>query len=89
MTLFRSSDVPDLGVAEPGDAPGIAALLRSVADDLTERFGRGHWSNAASEERLRWAMRHGRVIVARSRDEIVGVLLDRAPGVTGPPHEEI
>jgi GNAT superfamily N-acetyltransferase len=63
-----------LGEAGPGDAAAIAALRRSVADDLTHRFGRGHWSTAVSEAGVRFGMRHARVLVARSSGEILGAL---------------
>ena len=48
-------------LATPKDAQAISALLNAAADDLTARFGRGHWSSHLSERGVLLAMRRGRV----------------------------
>jgi GNAT superfamily N-acetyltransferase len=58
--------------AEPADIAGIAALRVATARDLTERYGRGHWSGETTERsvaaQLRsayvWVARRGRAVVA-------------------------
>jgi GNAT superfamily N-acetyltransferase len=52
-------------------APALAALYNAVADDLTTRFGRGHWSAHASERGALFMMRTGTVIVARARGRAI------------------
>ena len=77
MQESRFSDeqiVMALREAGPGDANAIALLRQSVAEDLTRRFGRGHWSSAISERRVLVGMRHARVLMAESDGEVVGVL---------------
>jgi GNAT superfamily N-acetyltransferase len=63
-----------LAQAGPEDVATIAALRGAVADDLTRRFGRGHWSSHATERGVLSGMRHGIMLTARSRGEVVGVL---------------
>lgn len=52
----------------------IAALQNSVAEDLTARFGKGHWSAAASEKAVVHSLKHARVRIGRSGPDIVTVL---------------
>jgi GNAT superfamily N-acetyltransferase len=62
---------------EPGtaeDAAALAALHTAVAQDLTERFGKGPWSGKTSEKGALFAMRIARVFVAREGSEIVATL---------------
>jgi|SRR5579863_7055054 len=61
-------------IAERGDAIELAALHTAVADDLTQRYGRGPWSSHTTEKGVLFGMRHSRVIVARSGKRIVGTL---------------
>ena len=46
----------------------------NAAEDLTARFGGGHWSGHASERGVAWDMRQGSVLVARRGPGIVGTL---------------
>jgi GNAT superfamily N-acetyltransferase len=63
-----------VATAVDGDAAEIAALRTAVADRLTDRFGRGHWSGAVTEKAVLRAVRSARVLVARSDGRIVGTL---------------
>lgn len=60
--------------ANAADAAEIAALRTAVADDLTRRHGRGHWSYRVSERGVLGAMASSRVLVARSESTIVGTV---------------
>ena len=57
------------------DAPAIAALHAAVAERLTQEFGRGHWSNGASERAVLLAFRRSRVLVARQRSRVIATLI--------------
>ena len=61
-------------VAEESDAAEIAALRTAVAEDLTIRHGRGHWSFGASDAGVLRGIRTSRVVVARVRGRIAGTL---------------
>ena len=52
-----------LAVAE--DAPALAALHTAVAEDLTRRYGKGHWSSPMSEKAVLLGMRTAKVFAAR------------------------
>ena len=52
----------------------IAAIRVRAAEDLTERFGAGHWSSLATERSVLAGMRTNRVVIARAGDEVVGTL---------------
>ena len=52
-------------LADESAAPEIAALRVATARDLTERFGRGHWSGETSERGVLAGMRQSKVWVAR------------------------
>jgi GNAT superfamily N-acetyltransferase len=56
----------------PADAPALAALHTAVAEDLTRRYGRGHWSMGSTEKGVLFGMRHSRVLVVRRGQKIVG-----------------
>src|SRR2546430_12858794 len=58
-------------LAEESDASEIAVLRAETAQDLTERFGRGHWSGEVSERGVLAGMRESRVWVARRGKIIV------------------
>ena len=62
----------DLATLE--DIPGIVAVRVNAAEDLTARFGGGHWSGHATERGVAWDMRQGKVLVARRGSKIVGTL---------------
>jgi ribosomal protein S18 acetylase RimI-like enzyme len=51
-----------LAMAE--EAPALAALHTAVAEDLTRRYGKGHWSSPVSEKAVLLGMRTSKVFVA-------------------------
>jgi len=61
-------------IAAQADAIELALLHTAVADDLTQRYGRGPWSSHTTEKGVLFGMRHSRVIVARRGKRIVGTL---------------
>jgi predicted N-acetyltransferase YhbS len=61
-------------IATPADAPALAALHTSVAEDLTRRHGQGFWSTKTSEKGALLGIRTTRVVVARTDKTIVGTL---------------
>jgi GNAT superfamily N-acetyltransferase len=63
-----------MDIATPEDIPGIVAVRVNAAEDLTERFGGGHWSGHATDRGVAWDMRQGKVLVARRGNSIVGTL---------------
>lgn len=63
-----------LEIATADDAAELAALHTAVADDLTARFGKGHWSSAASERGVLRQRRTRIVYVARRRKRIIATL---------------
>jgi GNAT superfamily N-acetyltransferase len=60
--------------AVQADAHELAALHTAANEDLTQRFGKGLWSSAATEKGVLFHMRHSRVIIARKGKRIVGTL---------------
>lgn len=63
-----------IGIAGGDDIPRIVAVRVSAAEDLTARFGGGHWSGHASDRGVAWDMRQGKVLVAHRGKSIVGTL---------------
>lgn len=61
-------------VATPDDIPGVVSTRVNAAEDLTERFGGGHWSGHPTDRGVAWDMRQGKVLVARRGKTIVGTL---------------
>lgn len=61
-------------VATEADVAEIAALRTAVAEDLTGRHGRGHWSSCVTERRVLRGLKTSRVLVARSAEGIVGTV---------------
>ncbi len=61
-------------LASTADAAALAVLHTAVADDLTQKHGRGPWSTKTSEKGVLLALRTSRVFIARQGDEIVGTL---------------
>jgi GNAT superfamily N-acetyltransferase len=61
-------------VAVAADAAEIAELRVRAANDLTQRFGKGFWSSAATEKGVLQAMKQGKVLIATKAGEIVGTL---------------
>lgn len=66
----------DLNVrrAEESDAPGLQRLELRVAQDLTDRYGRGHWSTSPSEAGVLRRIQSSHVVVGSLGDEIVATL---------------
>jgi GNAT superfamily N-acetyltransferase len=62
-------------IATSKDAGEVAAVRGAAAEDLTRRFGRGHWSSVPTVRGVRADMRYARILVGRSiDDQIVAVL---------------
>lgn len=61
-------------LATPEDAPAIAALRAAVADHLTARHGKGHWSWKATERGIVSSLRRSKILVARDESGVVGTL---------------
>ncbi len=61
-------------LATPADVPGIVAVRVSASEELTARFGGGHWSGHASERSVALDLRQGKVLVARRGTSVVGTL---------------
>ena len=60
--------------ATPKDAAAVFALKKSVAEDLTRRFGKGHWSSFGTEKvAARDAATPG-LWVARRRGRLIAML---------------
>jgi GNAT superfamily N-acetyltransferase len=55
----------------PTEAAEIAALQSAVAQALTERFGRSHWSSEPTERGVRYEMRISQLWIARSESALV------------------
>jgi len=63
-----------LDLATPDDIPGIVAVRVNAAEELTARFGGGHWSGHPSDRGVAWDLRQGKVLVARRGATILGTL---------------
>jgi len=63
-----------ISLASPADARAIADLRTSVAQDMTRRFGPGHWSACPSKATVLRQMRASQVLVARQTGDIVGTV---------------
>lgn len=61
-------------IAAAEDIPGIVEVRVKAAEDLTTRFGGGHWSGLASERGVAWDLRQGKVLVAHRGKSVVGTL---------------
>ena len=60
--------------ASETDVSAITALRTAVAEDLTHKHGRGHWSSCPTEASVLRGLRASRVLVARDGRDIVGTL---------------
>lgn len=60
--------------ATEADAAELALLRTQVADDLTRRQGRGHWSSRIAEASVVRAIVNGHVLAARAGEGIVATL---------------
>lgn len=63
-----------LAAATPADAPEIAALRAAVAEELTRRYGKGHWSSTVTERGVLHDLRTGTVWIARFRGRLIATL---------------
>lgn len=60
--------------ATQADAAAIADLRNAAAEDLTQRFGKGHWSGTVSEKGVRYDLRTSTVWMVRSRGRVIATL---------------
>jgi GNAT superfamily N-acetyltransferase len=75
--VANDSTAPGVAIAfaTAADAVAITAVRNAAAEDLTRRYGRGHWSGAATERGVLYGMRPpARVLIARAAERIVGTL---------------
>lgn len=63
-----------LSAATPSDAPEIAALRTAVAEHLTRRYGKGHWSSGATEKGVLADLRTGSLWIGRRRGRLIATL---------------
>lgn len=60
--------------AGPGAAPAIAALRNAVAQDLTLRYGKGHWSSCSTEKGVLYDLKTSRIFVAWDKERLLATL---------------
>jgi ribosomal protein S18 acetylase RimI-like enzyme len=60
--------------ASDTDAAAIAAFRTSVAEPLTDQYGKGHWSSCVIEKTVLRNIKTSRVLVARNNRDIIGML---------------
>src|SRR2546421_6982425 len=58
--------------ATEADAAAISALHNAAADDLTAKYGRGHWSYQGTERGVLYDLRISRVFVETDASGITG-----------------
>ena len=58
--------------ATQADAAELAALHNAVAEDLTARYGKGHWSCQGTERGVLYELKIGRVFVQTDASAILG-----------------
>ena len=63
-----------IDLATTADIAGIVAVRVNAAEDLTERFGGGHWSGHATERGVALDVRQGKVLVARRSSKVLATL---------------
>jgi GNAT superfamily N-acetyltransferase len=56
------------------DAAALARMRTAVADDLSKKYGLGHWSSAVTERGVLDGIRTSRVLIARHSARIIGTL---------------
>ena len=61
--------------ATPDDAPAVAKLRTAVAERLTARYGRGHWSSAGTERGVLFQLRTSKMFIARDDRGVIASLL--------------
>jgi ribosomal protein S18 acetylase RimI-like enzyme len=60
--------------ATPDDAPAIATLRTAAADDLTARFGKGHWSLPTSVKSAITELKSATVLIAGNRNKLIATV---------------
>lgn len=60
--------------ATAGDVEAIVALQNAVAEHLTARHGKGHWSSASTARGVLHSLKHARVRVGRSGARVATIL---------------
>jgi len=73
INLLNSMNLT-FSIADPSQAPALAALHNAVSADLTVRYGQGVWSTTATEKGILFGMRHSTVIAASDGEDLVGTL---------------
>lgn len=63
-----------IAAATDTDIGAIVALRNAVAGHLTERHGRGHWSNCVADGAVARAIKSSMTFVARHGNNIVGTI---------------
>lgn len=63
-----------IAVATPKDARALVALRTAVAQDLTKKFGEGHWSTFPNRADVLRQVRASHVLVARRDAQIIGTV---------------
>jgi GNAT superfamily N-acetyltransferase len=60
--------------AVEADALAIAAVRTAAADQLTKRFGKGHWSSPATDNGVIRSMKHAKLVVGRAGADVIAAL---------------
>src|SRR5262245_1606348 len=63
-----------ISVAKRAEAGALAAVRTAVAQDMTRRFGEGHWSARPTRAEVARQLRASQVLVARRDGEIIGTV---------------
>ena len=71
MSMTRPVDVR---LATEADAEALAAMRTTVAHDLSQQFGHGHWSLVVTVKSVLRGLPHARVLVACEGEAIIGTL---------------
>ena len=61
-----------MATAVSADAMAIAWMRTAVADDLTRRYGDGHWSAAVTQHGVLYGIHDSKVLIARTSSGVVG-----------------
>lgn len=60
--------------AGPDAAAAVAALRNAVAEDLTLRFGKGHWSGTSTEKGVLYGLQTAKIYVAWDSGRLIATL---------------
>ena len=60
--------------AIPADVTDLVSLRTAVAQKLTARYGKGHWSSCSTERGVLFTMKISTVFVARDSDKLIATL---------------